>query len=62
VVARIDEYAALGVDEFVLSGWPHLEEVHRVGRQVPPRVAGARPDPATLVGSATPARGGGGTR
>lgn len=38
VAARIDEYAALGVDEFILSGWPHLEEAYRVGENVLPRV------------------------
>lgn len=42
VAARIDEYAALGVDEFVLSAWPHLEEARRVGRHVLPRTALAR--------------------
>ncbi|MBM0234167.1 hypothetical protein JNW91_21355 [Micromonospora sp. STR1_7] len=30
---RIDEYAALGVDGFVLSGWPHREQAERVGRR-----------------------------
>jgi len=29
--ARLDEYVAAGVDEFILSGWPHLEEAQRVG-------------------------------
>ena len=24
------EYADLGIDTFILSGYPHLEEVHRV--------------------------------
>ncbi|MER5705656.1 LLM class flavin-dependent oxidoreductase [Micromonospora sp. NPDC002296] len=38
VAARIDEYAAYGVDEFVLSGWPHREEAERVGAEVLPRV------------------------
>ncbi|GAB3954071.1 LLM class flavin-dependent oxidoreductase [Micromonospora vulcania] len=38
VAARIDEYAALGVDEFILSGWPHREEAERVGAEVLPRV------------------------
>lgn len=31
VAARINEYAALGIDSFVLSGYPHLEEAYRVG-------------------------------
>lgn len=39
VAARIDEYAALGVDEFVLSGWPHLEEAERVAAEVLPRTS-----------------------
>jgi alkanesulfonate monooxygenase len=30
VSARIREYAALGLDTFILSGYPHLEEAHRV--------------------------------
>jgi alkanesulfonate monooxygenase len=41
VAARIDEYAELGVDEFILSGWPHLEEADRVGRRVLPLTAAA---------------------
>lgn len=30
VAARLREYAALGVDTFILSGYPHLEEAYRV--------------------------------
>ncbi|TBV15356.1 FMNH2-dependent alkanesulfonate monooxygenase [Stutzerimonas kirkiae] len=30
VAERINEYAALGIDTFVLSGYPHLEESYRV--------------------------------
>ncbi|MDD1615100.1 MAG: alkanesulfonate monooxygenase [Methylococcaceae bacterium NSP1-2] len=30
VAARIKEYADLGIDTFVLSGYPHLEEAYRV--------------------------------
>ena len=30
VAARLAEYAALGIDTFVLSGYPHLEEAYRV--------------------------------
>ena len=29
VAARLEEYAALGLDTFVLSGYPHLEEAYR---------------------------------
>jgi alkanesulfonate monooxygenase len=28
VAARIEEYAALGLDNFILSGYPHLEEAY----------------------------------
>ena len=31
VADRIEEYHALGFDEFILSGYPHLEEAWRVG-------------------------------
>ncbi|WP_405014886.1 LLM class flavin-dependent oxidoreductase [Kitasatospora sp. NBC_01539] len=37
VAERLAEYAALGIDEFVLSGYPHLEEAYRVGEEVLPR-------------------------
>lgn len=39
VADRIAEYHALGVDEFVLSGYPHLEEVWWVGEGVLPELA-----------------------
>ena len=31
VTERINEYAALGIDSFIFSGYPHLEEAYRVG-------------------------------
>jgi alkanesulfonate monooxygenase len=36
VADRIAEYHDLGVDEFILSGYPHLEEAYRVGEGVLP--------------------------
>ena len=33
---RIEEYAALGISEFILSGYPHLEEACWFGEGVPP--------------------------
>lgn len=36
VAARIREYMALGVDTFVLSGYPHLEEAYRFAEGVLP--------------------------
>jgi alkanesulfonate monooxygenase len=36
VADRIEEYAALGIDEFVLSGYPHLEELYWFGEGVLP--------------------------
>jgi alkanesulfonate monooxygenase len=48
VAARIMEYAALGIDTFILSGYPHLEEAYRFAELVFPilplagRVAPAR--------------------
>ncbi|MFE0100410.1 LLM class flavin-dependent oxidoreductase [Streptomyces sp. NPDC059009] len=38
VAERLYEYRALGVDEFILSGYPHLEEAYRVGEEVAPRL------------------------
>jgi alkanesulfonate monooxygenase len=36
VAARIKEYAALGIDTFILSGYPHLEEAYRFAELVFP--------------------------
>ena len=36
VAARIQEYAALGIDTFVFSGYPHLEEAYRFAELVFP--------------------------
>ena len=36
VAARIEEYAKLGLDYFILSGYPHLEEAHRFAELVFP--------------------------
>lgn len=38
VAARINEYAALGIDSFILSGYPHLEEAYRVGELLFPHL------------------------
>ena len=36
VAERIKEYAALGIESFILSGYPHLEEAYRVAELVFP--------------------------
>ncbi len=38
VAERIKEYRALGIDEFVLSGYPHLEEAYWFGEGVLPKL------------------------
>jgi len=38
VAARMQEYADLGIDTFVLSGYPHLEEAYRVGELLFPHL------------------------
>jgi alkanesulfonate monooxygenase len=44
VAERIAEYEDLGIDTFILSGYPNLEEAVRVGEELLPLVnAGARP-------------------
>jgi len=47
VAARLREYAEAGVDTFILSGYPHLEEAQRFGRYVMPHFAGERVEAAT---------------
>ncbi|MER8187197.1 LLM class flavin-dependent oxidoreductase [Kitasatospora sp. NPDC094015] len=39
VADRIEEYHRLGIEEFILSGVPHLEEAYRVGEGVLPLLA-----------------------
>ena len=36
VADRIAEYAAIGIDEFIFSGYPHLEELYWFGEGVVP--------------------------
>jgi alkanesulfonate monooxygenase len=36
VAARMKEYIALGIDTFILSGYPHLEEAYRFAELVLP--------------------------
>ena len=38
VAQRIREYADLGIDSFIFSGYPHLEEAYRVAELVLPRL------------------------
>lgn len=38
VAERIEEYAALGLDHFILSGYPHLEEAYQFGEGVRPKL------------------------
>ncbi len=42
VAARMKEYADLGIDSFVLSGYPHLEEAYRFAELVFPLLPGKR--------------------
>jgi alkanesulfonate monooxygenase len=43
VAARIREYQALGIDTFILSGYPHLEEAYRFAELVFPLLALEQP-------------------
>ncbi len=38
VVARMMEYASLGIDTFIFSGYPHLEEAYRVAELLFPKL------------------------
>ena len=46
VAARLQEYVDEGIDTFILSGYPHLEEAQRFGRYVMPHFEGNRTLPA----------------
>lgn len=58
VADRIAEYHELGFDEFILSGYPHLEEAYWVGEGVLPHLrerglVAALPDPGTAESIST---------
>jgi alkanesulfonate monooxygenase len=38
VANRIEEYVDLGIEEFILSGYPHLEEAYRCGEGLLPEL------------------------
>jgi alkanesulfonate monooxygenase len=56
VAARMREYAELGIETFILSGYPHLEEAYRFAELVFPRLperripAGPAADAAAPIG------------
>ncbi|GLS88259.1 alkanesulfonate monooxygenase [Cypionkella aquatica] len=45
VAERIDEYRRIGVDSFIFSGYPHLEEAYSFGELVLPKLPLAHPIP-----------------
>jgi alkanesulfonate monooxygenase len=54
VVERIEEYVALGISSFVLSGYPNLEEALRIGEEVVPLVGAAPRQAAQQEGADCP--------
>lgn len=49
VAAKIQGYQALGIDTFIFSGYPHLEEARRFGELVMPLVGGRQSDEVRAV-------------
>jgi len=49
VAARMKEYMALGIDTFIMSGYPHLEEAYRFAELVFPLLPLAHGQPAAAV-------------
>ena len=48
VAARLREYVDEGIDTFILSGYPHLDEAQRFGRYVMPHFAGRSSTPVPV--------------
>ena len=55
VAARMEEYRAIGIDTFILSGYPHLEEAYRFAELVFPLLPLAHA-PERATSPSTPAR------
>jgi alkanesulfonate monooxygenase len=49
VAARIKEYQDIGIDTFILSGYPHLEEAYRFAELVFPLLALEQPGNVTRL-------------
>lgn len=49
VAARIKEYQALGIDTFIMSGYPHLEEAYRFAELVFPHLSVSSSDNVTSL-------------
>jgi alkanesulfonate monooxygenase len=49
VAARIKEYQDIGIDTFILSGYPHLEEAYRFAELVFPHLALEQPNNVTRL-------------
>jgi alkanesulfonate monooxygenase len=63
IADRIEEYAAVGIEEFVLSAYPHLEGAYWFGEGVLPileqRGRWTHPAPPTMASSSVPFGSGG---
>lgn len=59
VAERMREFQALGIDTFILSGYPHLEEAYRFAELVFPRI-GLQPQPVASSAGVAPFRPHGG--
>jgi len=49
VAARIREYQDIGIDTFIMSGYPHLEEAYRFAELVFPLLSLAQPNKVTQL-------------
>ena len=54
VAARVKEYADLGIDTFIFSGYPHLEESYRVAELLFPHLDIAQPERPASRGYVSP--------
>ena len=50
VAERIKEYESLGIDTFVLSGYPHLEEAYEVAELLFPLLKDEKKEENKIVG------------
>ena len=54
MAARVKEYAELGIDTFIFSGYPHLEESYRVAELLFPHLDLAQPQRPESRGYVSP--------